>query len=139
MAHNASVVLLGNVASSVKEIDNRNGTIAAGTAVRLKSDNTISTASADGALLGISAGKDLSDIGRTAIVRKGLGVPLLLTDSFTPVIGAQVHISNTTGLGIAAGGGATGVNAKYISAVLTGVNEAGANVNVALIDFEGGL
>lgn len=137
--HNPNVVLLGNVPSSVKEIDNRKGTIAAGTAVRLKSDDTISVAKADGSLLGISCGQDLALAGRTAIVRKGLSVPILLTAAFTPVIGAQVHISDSTGLAAASGAGATAVNAKYVTSTKTGKTEAGVDANVALIDFEGGL
>lgn len=137
--HDPTKVLLGNVPSSVKEIDNRNGTIAAGTAVRLKSDKTIVVTSADGNLLGISCGADLSNIGRTAIVRKGLKVPILLTAELVPVIGAQVHISDTTGLAAASGGGATGTNAVYASGVLTGVKEDGTEAEIALIDFIGGL
>jgi hypothetical protein len=137
--HDASKVLLGSTKSSFRTVDNMKGTIQAGVAVRLKNDGTISTASADGALLGISCGKDLSDIGRTNIVRRGTGVPILLTAELTPVIGAQVHISNTTGLAAASGGGATGVNAVYTTAVLTGVKEDGTTANVAFIDFPGGL
>lgn len=137
--HNPLKVLLGNVPSSVKEIDNRKGSIEAGLIVRLKSDDSISILSADGLPLGISVGKDLSNSGRTAIARKGLSVPVLLTAEFTPTIGAQVHISNTTGMAIASGAGATGMNAKYVSGILTGVKEDGTEANVALIDFEGGL
>lgn len=139
MGHDATKVLLGSTPSSVKEIDNRAGEIAAGLAVRLKSDDTISIAAADGNLLGISAGKSLSDTSRTAVVRKGLRVPILLTASFTPTKGAQVHISDTTGKAIAAGAGATGVNAVYATSTLTGVKEDGTTDNVALIDFQGGL
>lgn len=137
MSHDASKVLLGNVPSSVKEIDNMAGDIAAGLVVRLKSDNTISIDT--GAYLGISVGKSLSDHSRTSICRKGLKVPVLLTDAFTPTIGAQVHISDTTGKAVASGGGATAVNAVYASGVLTGITEAGGTANVALIDFAGGL
>lgn len=139
MAHDASKVLLGSTQSSAKEVDNRKGVIAAGLAVRLKSDDTIVVTAADGNLLGISLGRSLSDTSRTAICRKGLSVPILLTDAFTPTIGAQVNISDTTGKAAASGGGATAVNAVYASGVLTGVNEDGASVNVALIDFPGGL
>lgn len=137
--HDPTKVLLGNIPSSVKEVDNRNGTIAAGLAVRLKSDNTISLLKSDGSLLGISLGKDLSNIGRTAIARLGLKVPIQLTAAFTPVIGAQVNISDTTGKAGTAGAGLTAVNAKYVSGVLSGLQEDGTSVDVALIDFEGGL
>ena len=132
-------VLLGATRSSFKVIDNRAGTIPAGTAVRLKSDGTISVASADGNLLGVSVGADLGYAGRTAICRMGLDVPILLTAAFTPVVGAQVNISNTTGLAGAAGAGFTAVNAVYKSAVLTGVKEDATEADCALIDFQGGL
>lgn len=139
MGHDATKVLLGSTVSSVKEVDNKAGTIAAGLIVRLKSDDTISIAAADGLPLGISLGRSLSDTSRTAIARKGLKVPIQLTSAFTPTLGAQVHISDTTGKAIASGAGATGMNAVYASGVLTGIDEDGASVNVALIDFPGGL
>jgi hypothetical protein len=141
MGHDSQKVLMGSTKSSYKVVDSKKGVIAAGTAVRLKSDDTIVVTSADGSLLGISLGKDLSDIGYTSICRKGVGVPVLLTAEFNPTVGAQVHISNTTGLAIASGGGATGVNAVYASGRLTngGVAEDGSAVGVALIDFPGGL
>ena len=139
MAHDSTKVLMGQSRSSVKEIDNRAGSIAAGLAVRLKSDDTISIALADGNLLGISMGRSLSDTSRTAICRKGLKVPIQLTAAFTPTVGAQVNISDTTGKAIAAGAGATACNATYVSAGLTGIDEDGNSVDVALIDFPGGL
>ena len=139
MGRDSTKVLLGAVSSSFKVVDNKAGSIAAGMIVRQKSDGTISIAAADGQALGISLGKDLSDVGRTNIVRSGLEVPVLLTAAFTPTLGAQVHISDTTGLAAASGAGATGMNAVYSSAVLTGVKEDGTTANVALIDFQGGL
>jgi hypothetical protein len=139
MGHDSTKVLLGAVVSSFKVVTNAIGAIAAGTIVRQKSDGTISIAAADGQAIGISLGKDLSDANRTAICRAGLKVPVLLTSAFTPTLGAQVHISDTTGLAIASGAGATGMNAIYASGVLTGVKEDGTTANVALIDFEGGL
>jgi hypothetical protein len=139
MSHDASKVLLGATRSSFKVVDNRAGSIAAGMIVRLKSDDTISIALADGNPLGISLGKDLSDISRTAICRKGKAVPVLLTDAFTPTKGAQVNFSDTTGLAIASGAGATAVNAIYVTGVITGIKEDGTTANVALIDFPGGL
>lgn len=141
MGHEAGKVLMGATRSNIKEVTNRKGTILAGLAVRLKSDDTIVTTSADGSLLGISLGKDLSDIGRTSIARKGVDVPILLTNGFTPTKGAQVNISNTTGKAIAAGGGATAVNALYSSGKIDGLQEDGtlAADGVALIDFPGGL
>lgn len=141
MGHDATKVQMGTTRSSSREVDNRAGSIAAGLIVRLKSDNTISIAAADGNALGISLGKDLSDITRTAVCRKGLGVPVQLTAAFSPAVGAQVNISDTTGKAIAAGAGATGVNAVYVSGALTMVAEDGTETasSVALIDMPGGL
>ncbi len=139
--HDATKVQLGNVPESTKDIDNKKGTIAAGLIVRLKSDGTISIAAADGAPLGVSVGRDLSDAGHTSIVRRGLRVPILLTAAFTPAVGAQVNISDTTGKAIAAGAGATGMNATYATGPLTAIDEDGnATANgAALIDMPGGL
>ncbi len=142
MAHDSDVVVMGTGQSSVKEVDNRAGVIAAGLAVRLKSDETITTALADGSLLGISLGRSLSDTSRTAIARKALRVPVVLTNGFTPVIGAQVAISDTTGKALAyTGSGDSYVNAVYVSSTLTGIDEDGAELadGCALIDFPGGL
>ncbi len=142
MAHSATTVLMGSTQSGVKEVDNRAGTIAAGLAVRLKSDDTITTALADGSLLGISMGRSLSNTARTAIARKGLRIPVTLTNGFTPVIGAQVAISDTTGKAIAyTGSGDSYVNASYATSTLTGIDEDGAALadGCALIDFPGGL
>lgn len=142
MAHSASKVLMGMTRSSYRHATSRKGEIAAGTIVRLKSDQTISVAAADGSALGISLGKDLSNAGYTAIVRSGLEVPILLTAGFTPTIGAQVHISDTTGLAIASGAGATGMNATYVSGKLTAIKEDGTEESTngcALIDMPGGL
>jgi hypothetical protein len=137
MAH-SSTVYLGNVQSSFKEIDNRAGVVGAGLAVYLHSPATINTVASGGGLLGVSVGKSLSDTSRTAVCRKGLLVPILLTTGLTPVIGAQVQISTTTGMAVASG---TAVNAVYRSAVLACVDEAGDAVadGCALIDFQGGL
>jgi hypothetical protein len=134
----SSKVYLGNTTSSFKEIDNRAGVVGAGLAVYLHSDNTIDTTAASGALLGLSVGKSLSDTSRTAICRKGLSVPILLSNGLTPVIGTQVQISTTTGKAVASG---TAVNAVYRSAVLACVDENGDAVadGAALIDFQGGL
>jgi hypothetical protein len=139
--HDSSKVLMGSTRSNIKEVDNRKGSIAAGLIVRLKSDDTISVALADGNALGISLGRSLSDTTRTAICRKGLGVPVQLTNGFTPTIGAQVNISDTTGKAVASGAGATAMNATYATSTLTGVDEDGNNLadGCALIDFPGGL
>ena len=137
MSHDATKVLMGSTQSSFKNVDNRAGVIAAGLAVKLTSGDAISLTT--GSYLGVSLGKSLSDTSRTAICRKGARVPVLLTAEFTPAIGAQVNFSDTTGAAIASGGGATAVNAVYVSGVLTGILEDGTTASVALIDFPGGL
>lgn len=143
MPHDASKVQLGTTRSSVREVSNHAGsesTFEAGLVVHLKSDDTISLAASDGQKLGVSLGKSLSDVGRVAICRKGLGVPILLTDAFTPTVGAQVAVSDTTGKAIGyTGSGNAYVSAVYKTAVITGVKEDGTTANVAIIDFPGGL
>lgn len=139
MSHDATKVVLGSTRSSFRTISNRLGSIPAGKIVRLKSDDTISIASADGSAIGISAGRSLSDIARTAVISRGKAVPILLTEAFTPTIGAQVAIHNTTGIAAAKDGSSTYVNAVYVSGKLTGIDEDGSEVDVALIDFPGGL
>lgn len=140
MAHDPTRIQLGTTQSNIKDVDNRVGAVDAGKIVRLKSDGTLSLAAADGSPLGISLGKDLSNTNKTAVARTGLRVPILLTAAFTPAIGAQVHVSDTTGLAIASGAGATGLNATYVTGIMTGVKEDGVTeANVALIDFPGGL
>lgn len=139
--HNASKVLMGQIGSNIKEIDNRAGdpaTFLAGLCVHLKSDDTLSLASADGSKLGISLGRSMSDTKRTAICRKGVRVPIQVTNGFSPTIGAQVQISTTTGKAVSSG---TAVNAVYVATGLTGVDEDGSDIAdpVALIDFPGGL
>lgn len=141
MGHDATKVQMGNVGSNIKEIDNRLGdpaTFQAGLCVHLKSDDTLSLASANGSKLGVSMGRSLSDTKRTAICRKGVDVPVQVTNGFTPVVGAQVQFSTTTGKVVTSG---TAVNAFYKKVGLTGVDEDGNNLAdpVALIDFPGGL
>jgi hypothetical protein len=139
--HDATKVLLGMTQSSFRHVTNKLGSIGAGLMVHLKSDGTITTAAADGVAMGISIGKDLSNAGRTSICRAGLGVPILLTTSFSPVLGAQVNVSDTTGKAGAAGTGFTAINAFYASAKLISMNEDGTETadGCALIDMPGGV
>lgn len=142
MGHDATKVQMGATKSNIKDVTNMPGTIAAGLVVRQKSDATITTAKADGGILGVSLGRSLSDNGRTAIARTGILVPVLLTASFTPTLGAQVAISDTTGKAKAyTGTGDSYVNAVYSSAKLTAYDEDGAVITdgCAFIDFQGGL
>lgn len=139
--HSASKVLMGMTRSSFRHAEPIKGVVAAGLIVRLKTDGTPSVAAADGEALGISLGKDLSNIGYTSIVKSGTQVPVALTAAFSPAIGTQVHISDTTGAAIASGAGATGINAVYVSGALTRINEDGTETaaGVALIDMPGGV
>lgn len=140
MGHDETKVLLGSTKSSFKVIDNSVGSIEAGLVVHQKSDGTISVAKADGSILGVSIGKDLSDAGRTNVVRAGLGVPVLVKSGQTPVLGAQVAIHDTTGdAGTVGETNFTAVNAVYVKVGLTGIKEDGTTATVALIDMQGGL
>ena len=139
MSHDATKVLLGSTQSNHRVSFMKKGTLAAGTVCHLKSDDTVTAAKADGEIIGISLGADLSDTDKISILAAGLRVPVLLGDSFTPTIGAVVYIDDADGIAVASATDATVVNAVYRSQILTGINEAGTSVNVALIDFAGGL
>jgi hypothetical protein len=80
--HDASKVLLGATGSSSKEtsrFDSDPADTPAGVAVSLDSDGLLSVAVADGKRVGISLGKDLQNVDKTAVARVGLRVPVLLT------------------------------------------------------------
>jgi len=142
MAH-SSKIYMGSTKSNHREVMNKKGSIAAGLAVRLKSDGTISVAKADGELIGLSLGKDLSNTDRTSYVNDGLEVPIRLASGFTnPTIGDQVAISDTTGEAVAyTGSGNRYVNAVYVSAAATRVDEDGTETatGAAYINMQGGL
>lgn len=143
--HNTSKVVMGCPQSSERTVVSHVGEIEAGVVVRRKSDGTLSTTLAHGDLYGVSLGRDLSNAGYSSICVAGLGIPVKLTASFDPTVGAVVSISDTTGLAIAAGAGATATAATFASGRIggTGVNggqaEDGTTVGAALIDFPGGL
>lgn len=139
--HSATTVYMGSHGSNVIESDNWLGdpaTFLAGLCCHLDDDGDVSLASADGSKLGISLGKSLSDHKRVSVARRGLKVPILLTNGFTPTVGAQVQISTTTGKAVSSG---TAVNAVYVSGTLTAYDEDGNAIadGAALIDFPGGL
>lgn len=141
MSQGATTVYMGSHRSSIMSIDNwaaDPATFLAGLCGHLKSDGTVSLAAADGSKIGISMGRSLSDHKRTPFVRKGLGVPILLANGFTPTIGAQVQISTTTGKAVSSG---TAVNAFYATSTLVAYDEAGVVIDdgAALIDMPGGL
>ena len=139
--HSASTIYMGSSRSNIKEVINKAGdpaTFLAGLCVHQKSDGTLSLAAADGSKIGISMGVSLSNTKRTSICSKGMEVPVLLANGFTPTVGAQVQISTTTGKAVASG---TAVNAYYATSTLTAYDEAGAAIadGAALINFPGGL
>lgn len=135
MSHDATKVLMGSTQSTFKNVDNAAGAIDAGKVVVRTSTGAISSTLASGSLIGVSLGKSLSDTSRTAIVRKGIQVPILI-DAFSPVIGAQVQVHATSGIAVASG---TAVNAIFASGALTGLLEDGTTASCALIDMPGGL
>lgn len=151
--HNANKVLMGSV-NVMKDSGNYESVsglpLEAGLVCILESTGKVSLDTSQGAKVGVSLGKDLSDTNRTAICRKGLGVPVKLKAGFDPVIGAQVAIEDDTGLAKAYTGTGDGyVNAVYASGRVggTGVNggiaegasDETGTIGVALIDFPGGL
>lgn len=141
MGHSATTVYMGSHRSSLIKVDNwaaDPATFKAGMCGHLKSDGTVSLAASDGSKIGISMGRSLSDTKRTPFARRGVGVPILLSNGFTPTVGAQVQISTTTGLAVASG---TAVNAFYATSTLTAYDEDGVAIadGAAYIDFPGGL
>lgn len=155
MGHNANKVHMGSTQSSVKEVSNyetvSGSVVEAGLACIMESSGKISIDTSEGQLVGISLGRNLSDVGsRTAVCRKGLRVPVKLKAGFNPTIGAAVAIEDDTGLARAyTGTGDRYVNAVFASGRLGGSGATGGvaegattdtgTVGVALIDFPGGL
>ena len=79
--HSASKCLMGSPAMSgydSSEFDADPASFPAGSAVRLKSDGSVSLSSADGQWLGISLGKSLSNHKKLSVLRTGLKVPVLV-------------------------------------------------------------
>lgn len=142
MAHSLKIYM-GSTKSNHREVMNKKGSIAAGLVVRLADDGDISVAQSAGEIIGLSLGKDLSNTDRTAYVNDGLEVPIRLASGFTnPVIGAQVAVSDTTGEAVAyTGSGDRYVNAVYVSAAATRVEEDGTETvtGAAYINMQGGL
>jgi hypothetical protein len=81
MGHDPDKFLMGTVDQSGKLVSSESGdpaTFAAGLAVRLANTGALSLSS--GSLIGVSAGPDLADTKKTAVIRTGSGVPIQLTD-----------------------------------------------------------
>ena len=107
MPHDATKMLLGASRSSDKDVTCENADPAsfpAGRAVRGKSDGTISLASGDGKLIGVSMGKSLSDHKKTAVARAGNLIPIEIAAyltkgslTFVKKVTAVVNIAFITG------------------------------------------
>ncbi len=142
MGHDASKILMGTTRSNHRTAPSRKGSVPAGIAAYLKSDDTYSATAADGTLKGISLGGDLSKAGFNPVAEAGLGIPLQLEAGFNPVIGAPVHILKSTGKGAAAdteGSTTTAINGTWASERKTGIMEDGTEVGAAYIDIVGGV
>jgi hypothetical protein len=145
MGHDTTKFVMGTVQESGYKSSNHAGsstTYPAGTALRLKSDNSVSVTKADGNFLGVSLGEDLSDTSRVAYVFEGRGVAILLTSGLTPVIGASVWIDDVTGKANIVDDGSvttTITNAHYMTGAMKGVKADGTEVDIALIDMKAGL
>lgn len=142
MAHDANKHLLGTTRSSYKVVDNVPGTHEAGLVITRDDDGTYDVTLSTGSRVGVSLGKSLSDTSRFALCRQGLNVPVQV-GSGTPVVGAQVAVSDTTGKTVDyTGSGNDYVNAVYVTAKITngGIKEDGTTLcDIAFIDFPGGL
>ncbi len=141
MTHSATTIYMGSTQSRIKEVDNfasDPATFLAGLFVHLNSSGALSLAAADGSKIGVSLGRSLSNTKRTAVCRKGVRVPVLLANGFTPTVGAQVQVSTTTGKAVSSG---TAINAFYSSSTMTAYDEDGVAIadGAALIDFPGGV
>jgi len=139
--HNANLIQMGSTRSNVREVDNNPSdpaTFKAGLFVNLASTGLLTLTRSAGSALGVSLGRSLSNTKKTAVCRKGLGVPVLLDNGFEPTIGAQVQVHATSGLAVASG---TGVNAVYASGKMSAQDEDGVAIadGAAYIDFQGGL
>ena len=143
--HDTSKCVMGGGQSSIKDVRSKKaksgsvGLVPAGTVVHLKSDDTLSPVASDGAVVGISMGKDQSNTDRVSYCERGNAIPALLTSGFTPTKTAAVYYDPTTGKLAASSGSATALNARYASGKLTGIAEDGTSVDAALIDFNGNL
>jgi len=141
MGHSATTVYMGASDSKVKEVINNVGdpaTFLAGLCVHLTSAGALSLTASAGSKMGISLGKSLSGTKRVPVCTKGIKVPILLANGFTPTIGVQVQISTTTGKAVSSG---TAVNAYYVTSTLTAYDEDGVAIadGAAYISFPGGL
>jgi hypothetical protein len=118
------------------------GAINAGLAVRRNSSTgayQVSSSSA-GPIVGLSMGRSLGKSGCFSLCYNAPKAVLRI-GAYVPTVGAQVHIDNTTGQGVASGGGATATAAIYEKVLVGGgVDEiTGDAVNVAIINLTAGF
>jgi hypothetical protein len=150
MGHDATKIKMGTVQSSYREgVSSYSASpsdFPAGTVVRLKSDGTLSKTKADGEIIGVSLGADLSDTSRVVVLKAGLRVPVLLTDDEAEyayaVPGAAVYVDDVTCIANIVDDGdvtTTVTSGIYVSAAMDGISESGTTVQVALVDMPGGL
>jgi hypothetical protein len=115
------------------------GSLAAGLAFRKNTTTGALQVAAAGAgpVLGISMGRSLGKNGQFSGCYAAPKVALQLTGSYTPSVGAQVTVSDTTGKGASSG---TAINAVYEKILVGGgVSEVdGSAVDVAIINMIGG-
>lgn len=132
--HDATKVLFGSVGSSDRVVTKEEADPAsfpAGRVVRGKNDGTISLASGDGYLKGVSLGKDLSDASKTAVLRSGNDVPVALAEF---LVKAQLtFISKRPGIAIAIELVA-GVSAGSEVVTVAGDDETGYLISVQMDD-----
>lgn len=141
MGHDTSKIQLGAVYSNDRLVDSKVGTVEAGLAVVLESDDTLSSDTSEGAYVGVSLGRDQSNTNKTSFAKRGAGIPLLLKDGFDPTVGDPVAIEDDTGLAKAyTGTGDQYINAVWASVRKTAIKEDGTTHarGVALIDMVGG-
>lgn len=134
----ANKIQIGTSKSTYKKVESIKGTLEIGTFAYLKTDGSLSNLAADGKMLGVVIG---SKNGYNDIVRIGSMIPVKLTASFDPAIGAQVAVSDSTGLAKAYTGTGDGyIDALYRSSDVDALNEDGtaAANKFAYIDYNGG-
>lgn len=141
--HDASKVLMGATRSNIKDVSNFPGnptTFVAGLGVRVASTGILSVTKAHGELVGVSMGRPLDGLtDKTVVARAGLGIPVKLKTGETPAIGEQCGVDDASGEFASIDTGITGVNAIFVTAAITGIDEAGNEIDVAIIDMPGGL
>jgi hypothetical protein len=143
MSHDSTKIRMGTVLRGKPEITTEYpGTSVPGQAWRLKSDGTLSKAVADGELMGIDGGVDMGYAGKIALIRRGYGVPVKLKAEETLAKGDVLGIDDVTGEAAAVTTGVSASNAVVVvgsAAGMKGILDDGTEIDVVLVDMEGGL